>query len=182
VSEGVAGELALKELGSQRGLANIETRLAAAEALPFADASFDAVLCRFSAHHWQDFEAGLRQARRVLKPGGLAVFIDIVGPASPLLDTHLQAMELLRDASHVRNYSVAEWAGAFSRTGFALRSTSLRRLRMAFATWVARTRTPPEAAAAIRALQQAAPPRVRTYFAIEDDGSFELEAAAFELN
>ena len=53
--------------------------------------------------------AGLRQARRVLRAGAPAVFIDVVSPEAPALDTFLQAIELLRDVSHVRDYSVAEW-------------------------------------------------------------------------
>src|ERR1700710_2448799 len=95
---------AVARTAAGRGLCNIHTRQAAAEALPFEDAQFDFVLCRFSVHHWQDMQAGLREARRVLRPRGCAVFIDRVPPADPVLDTHLQAIELLRDASHVRNY------------------------------------------------------------------------------
>ena len=77
-----------------------------------ADGAFDFLACRYSAHHWRDLDAGLRQARRVLRPNAAAVFIDAVSPGAPLLDTHLQAVELLRDTSHVRDYSVAEWTAA----------------------------------------------------------------------
>ncbi len=164
-----------------RGLHNIETCHAAAENLPFAAASFDAVLCRFSAHHWQDLAAGLREARRVLKPGGMALIIDTVAPDQAVWDTHLQALELLRDASHVRNYTVSQWVAALAQAGFSLRGFTLRTLRMVFCTWVARTQTPPPMQAAIRQLQQGAPPAVQTYFALGEDGSFDLKAAAFEL-
>jgi SAM-dependent methyltransferase len=169
------------EQAAARGLQNIETRQAAAEELPFADASFDVVLCRFTAHHWHNLEAGLREARRVLKPGGLAVFIDTVAPAGRVLDTHLQAMELLRDTSHVRNYSVAEWVAALAQAGFSLRDFTLRTLRMEFAVWVARTKTPPAMQAAIRHLQLGAPEGVKTHFAIGEDGSFDIGSAAFVL-
>ena len=80
---------------AERGLTNIATRQAPAEQLPFEDGRFDIVLCRFTAHHWRDFEAGLREARRVLAPGGIAVFIDCVAPAAAVLDTHLQVVEVL---------------------------------------------------------------------------------------
>ncbi len=163
----------------ERGLANIRTQAGAAEALPFPAASFDAVLSRFTTHHWPDRDAGLREARRVLKAGGLAVFIDTVAPGDPVLDTHLQAVELLRDVSHVRNYTVAEWVAALARAGFALTAVSARRLRMEFPAWIARTRTPALHASAIRALQEAAPPAVRAYFAIDAEGSFDLDGVTF---
>lgn len=172
----------VRENAAARGFETIVTRRAAAEALPFADAMFDAVLCRFSAHHWQDLAAGLGEARRVLKPGGLAVFIDTVAPEPRVLDTHLQAVELLRDPSHVRNYSVSEWVAALDAAGFVRGDFSLRRLRMEFENWTARTRTPPEMVAAIRALQLGAPEGVKTHFAIGADGGFDLEAATFVLS
>jgi len=168
---------AVAATAAERGLRNIVVQQAAAENLPFAEAAFDMVLCRFTAHHWQDMEAGLREARRVLKPGGRALFIDTIAPAGAALDTHLQSVELLRDVSHVRSYSLAEWAAALARSGFMLEGVTIRRLRMEFASWIARTRTPPQHAAAIRSLQDGAAEAVRTYFAIGEDGSFDLEAA-----
>ena len=65
---------------AEKGLANIETQQAPAENLPFADATFDFLGCRYSAHHWRDFVAGLREARRVLTKGATAVFIDAYAP------------------------------------------------------------------------------------------------------
>jgi SAM-dependent methyltransferase len=72
-----------------------------AEVLPFADSHFDCVISRYSAHHWHDVPAALREVRRVLKPDGLALLIDTAGGETPLLDTHLQAIEILRDPSHI---------------------------------------------------------------------------------
>ncbi|WP_323989854.1 class I SAM-dependent methyltransferase [Nguyenibacter sp. L1] len=172
---------AVARTAAARGLANIVTRQAAAESLPFADARFDAVLCRFSTHHWRDMESGLRQARRVLKPGGFAIFADVVAPADPLCDSWLQTLELLRDITHVRDYAVTEWVAACGRAGFAVQAVTPRRLRMDFADWVARTRTPQARITAIRALQQDAPESVRRHFAIEVDGSFLLDTASFVL-
>ncbi len=172
---------AVTETAAARGLPNITVTQAAAEQLPFDNASFDFVVCRFSAHHWHNLEAGLREARRVLKTGGQAIWIDAVAPADPLLDTHLQAFELLRDPSHVRNYSVAEWVGALARSGFTCRGITARKLRMEFPVWIARTAATPEQASAIQSLQAGAPESVRTHFAIAADGSFDLDTITIEV-
>jgi SAM-dependent methyltransferase len=162
---------------AERGLNNVTTRQAAAEQLPFADACFDMVLSRFTTHHWQNMEAGLREARRVLKPSHRAVFIDVIAPADALLDTHLQTVELLRDVSHVRDYAMVQWVGALTRAGFQLEGVTNRRLFMDFPVWIARTRTPPEHAAAIRSLQQGAPASVKAHFEIDDSGGFFIDVA-----
>jgi len=164
----------------RRGLTRIETRQGAAETLPFPEASFDAVLTRYSAHHWRDVPAALAQARRVLKPDGLLVACDIVSPEEPLLDTHLQAVELLRDPSHVRDYRVSEWRAMLAAAGFDPGPPLASRPRMEFASWIARMRTPEVNVAAIRALQASAPAEVAAYFAIEADGSFLLDSVLIE--
>jgi ubiquinone/menaquinone biosynthesis C-methylase UbiE len=52
----------------------IEYRQADALALPFEDASFDAVACQFGAMFFPDKVQGYKEARRVLKPGGRFFF------------------------------------------------------------------------------------------------------------
>ena len=163
-----------------RGLGNIETVEAPAEHLPFEDESFDFLGCRYSAHHWRDFDGGLREARRVLRRGAPAVFIDAYSPGPPLFDTHLQAIELLRDTSHVRDYTASEWLAALARSGFALQGCRTWRLRMDFPVWTARMRTPDENVRAILALQAAASAETRAHFAIEADGSFMLDILMIE--
>jgi SAM-dependent methyltransferase len=163
----------------ERGLGNLRTVQGPAERLPFADASFDLVLSRYSAHHWRDFAAGLREAARVVRPGGRAGFVDAVSAGGPACDTFLQAVELLRDTSHVRDRTRAEWEAALADAGLLAGATTAFRVRLDFATWVARMRTPAPLVAAIRALQDAATDTVRQHFAIEPDGSFMLDVALF---
>jgi SAM-dependent methyltransferase len=165
---------------TRRGLANLATRRGAAEQLPFPDASFDAVITRFSAHHWRDLAAALKEARRVMKPGGRAVFIDAVSPGTPLLDTFIQAIELFRDPSHVRDYAVAEWCALLAGAGFAVTAVTPRRVAIAFGPWIERMQTPALQADAIRAVVGRMPAEVIAHFAIAADGSFELDAATIE--
>jgi ubiquinone/menaquinone biosynthesis C-methylase UbiE len=58
-----------REKAARRGLANFKTRLCDACALPFADNSFDAVLCRFGFMFFPDVGTAVREFSRVAKPG-----------------------------------------------------------------------------------------------------------------
>lgn len=165
---------------AEHGLSNLVACQGAVEALPFDDAAFDIVMSRVSAHHWRDLDAGLREAARVLKPGGLAAIVDAVSPAQPLLDTWFQTLELLRDSSHVRDYSPAEWQAALTRAGLIPTAMTSFRVRLDFESWVARIGTPPELVAAIRALHARISAPVARHYALETDGSFTIDVALFE--
>ena len=171
---------AVSAAAAERGLKNVITRQGAVEHLPFEDASFDFVFSRYSAHHWHDFPAALRESRRVLKSGGRAVFMDVISPGPALLDTYLQSVELLRDPSHLRDYSLGEWVAAVSSAGFAPARIVQRRIRLEFASWIARMRTPEVHAQAIRSLQREMSDEVAKHFAIEADGSFSIDTMSLE--
>jgi len=162
-----------------RGLSNVVTKQGAAETLTCPSAAFDVAVSRYSTHHWLDLPVGLAQMRRVLKTGGLAIFMDVITSGSPLLDTWLQTLELLRDPSHVRNYSVTEWQAMLSTAGFKPGAVSLFRLRLDFSSWISRMNTPEAHVQAIRSLQQRASADVSGRLAIESDGSFTLDTMLF---
>ncbi|MGE0714485.1 MAG: class I SAM-dependent methyltransferase [Alphaproteobacteria bacterium] len=171
---------AVAATAADRGIANIATLQGRVERLPFPDADFDMVLTRYSAHHWSDVPAGLAEARRVVRPDGIAIVIDTIGPPSPLLDSHLQAIELLRDPSHVRDYSLAEWQRMLADAGFRPRVLSQRRSMLDFAVWIKRMDTPETHVRAIRSLQDGAAAEIARHFDFRPDGSFLLDAATIE--
>jgi demethylmenaquinone methyltransferase / 2-methoxy-6-polyprenyl-1,4-benzoquinol methylase len=53
-------------------------------ALPFEGASFDAVVVGFGVRNVEDLEAGIRELRRVLRPGGRLGILEITTPRGPL--------------------------------------------------------------------------------------------------
>jgi ubiquinone/menaquinone biosynthesis C-methylase UbiE len=169
----------VRQAAAHKGLGNIDTVQAQADALPFEDGHFCAVATRYSAHHWTALEASLREMHRVTKPGGHLLVIDILGHEDALVDTHLQAMEVLRDRSHVRNRSATQWAALLRDAGFTVHDQTQWPVRLAFADWVARMRTPALQTDAIRRLQQGAPQEVQQALAIEPDGSFTPRAGLF---
>ena len=108
--------------------ANVAFVQSDATALPFADASFDLATCRLAAHHFTDVAAAFRDVRRVLRPGGRFVLVDNYAPDDAALDTFINEVEKLRDASHVRNHTIAGWresleisAGRVRRAGHVCR-------------------------------------------------------------
>lgn len=58
-----------------QGVSNLECKLVDAQFLPFLKESFDAVTCRFGLMFFPNCDRALRECRRVLAPGGKAVFL-----------------------------------------------------------------------------------------------------------
>jgi len=81
--------------------------VAPAEHLPFADGSFDVVACRVAAHHFEDVEAAVREMARVARDSVLVSDNLFVSEGAEDADR-------VRDPSHVRNHTEAEWRGFFS--------------------------------------------------------------------
>jgi ubiquinone/menaquinone biosynthesis C-methylase UbiE len=57
-----------------KALRDVDWRQADATALPFDDGSFDAVVCQFGLMFYPDKAKGVREAWRVLRPGGQYLF------------------------------------------------------------------------------------------------------------
>lgn len=168
-----------RHLADERSLNNVTFRLGDVEQLPFDDGEFDLVVSRYSAHHWPHPQRALAEFRRVLRPGGRLILSDIVSFDSFVLDTFVQAIELLRDPSHVRDHTAAQWVELFAGADLAAEVCFTWGLRLDFADWVARMRTPEINITAIRSLFHSAPTDVRAALLVEDDCSFTFQGAIF---
>jgi SAM-dependent methyltransferase len=99
------------------GLENVTWQLCNIPPLPFADQTFSIVTSRFALHHLLDPLAVLKEMRRVCLPGGRIVIAD--SAPSPEKADAFNAMERLRDPSHVRAMPVEQLRGLFRDAGLA---------------------------------------------------------------
>jgi SAM-dependent methyltransferase len=106
-----------EKLQAERGIENVEFRVADAHELPFDDDAFDIVTCRRAAHHFSDISRSLQEMTRVLKPGGRLVIDDRTVPEDDFADATLNRLDRLHDHSHVRQYRPSEWRGMMQEAG-----------------------------------------------------------------
>lgn len=162
----------VRKNAAERNLVNIETRKGDVENLPFADASFDIVTSRYSAHHWPQPQRAVAEIRRILKPGGQFVLSDIVSFDDFTTDTFVQTIELLRDPSHVRDHTVVQWMIMLQDAGFTATLEFSWDLRLEFESWTKRMATPPDQVAMLRKVMDFAPSEVREALKVEADHTF----------
>ena len=160
------------ELAQEQELKNVAFSVAAAEALPFADASLDLVTCRLAPHHFQDVRAFVSEVHRVLRPDGLFCMTDSVSPESEKLIAWQNRVETLRDNSHVYGYPPSQWDTMIVDAGFFLERTShVRNAQMSFLWWVRPQQNPPEIVQKIRdAFAQLSPDEAREYYTVKPAG------------
>jgi ubiquinone/menaquinone biosynthesis C-methylase UbiE len=170
----------VKHLAQERSLDNITTRQGDVEAMPFDSDSFDMVLTRYSAHHWPNLGTALRECARVLKPQGRLIISDVIAPEEAARDTFLQAVELLRDPSHVRDHSVAQWRALLNEAGFKADLVKIRPIDLDFADWVARMQTPPLYIDALHNLFAGASSEIRSAMHLRDNDDFTIYGALFQ--
>lgn len=152
-----------RKLCAEAGL-SIETRLFPAEAMPFADGSFDLVTVRVASHHFSSPAAFIRETARVLKPGGHFLLIDgSVPDEDPETEEWLHQVEKWRDPSHGRFLSRKAWEELVHEAGLTVQRTEMHPLKQPDLAWYFETAATPPAnrQKVLQAVQQASE-RVRT--------------------
>lgn len=165
---------------AKRGLNNLETVAGPAEKLPFAGSSFDLVISRYSAHHWRDLPQAIKEIWRVLRSSGVLLLVDVISPGVPELDVFLQTIEMLRDPSHIRDYSAGSWLRIVANASLRVDRMKTFRLPLDFASWTKRQNTPEVFSQAILGLQGRVSSAVQEYFELSPQGDFTVDVIVLE--
>jgi SAM-dependent methyltransferase len=119
--------------------------LSRAEDIPFADGSFDVVVCRIAAHHFADVGKAIAEMARV--SNRLVVIEDTL-----YLSEQQEEAEKLRDPSHVRSYGEDEWKELLVGAGLEVEQVEFFDKVHPLADWLARTGCEGEEAARVTEL------------------------------
>ncbi len=142
---------------------------------------FDLITARHTLHHHTDPAATLREAARLLRPGGRLVVADEVTPDSSDsgLDAWYDAVERARDPTHVRAYTMDEWRAFVAGAGLTwIVGDSDTRYDIDVASWLERMNPDAETTSAVYTLFDAADVSTRDVFSIEYSGG---RAVRFQL-
>ncbi len=113
--------------------------------LPFPDAQFDVVVCRFAFHHLDDPGLAAREMARVCRPGGLVAVVDMLAEDS-VLAARRDELERLRDPSHTRALARDELVGLLRDAGIGAELVAERHRTLDAVRWIKQGQ-PAEAAA-----------------------------------
>jgi ubiquinone/menaquinone biosynthesis C-methylase UbiE len=109
-----------RERCAEAGFPNVLFEEGSASDMPFPDACFDVVLTRLSIHHFREPCRVLDEMRRVSKKGGTIIIADLVSSEFPEKSALQNAIEVLRDPSHVRMYAASELASLVAGAGLRI--------------------------------------------------------------
>ena len=143
-----------KKKAEKAGLDHLTFVLGDAAELPFLDNSFSIVLSRLAFHHFPEVERPFAEMTRVLGPEGKLVLIDMEAADESLREME-DAIETMRDPSHIRNLSQKEMLALYEKQGLNIECCETVRMPMKLKNWMAHTETPPDVRDAIRAKMEA---------------------------
>lgn len=89
----------------ERGLDNVQFTVCEVENLPFQKATFDVIITRLTLHHFDSPAQAVAEINRALRIGGRLVIADIVSSENRCEAELHNALEILRDPSHVKMMS-----------------------------------------------------------------------------
>ncbi len=139
---------------AEAGLTNVRCMLGQAEELPFDDGVFDAVVARSALHHFPRPGIALGEMARVLRPSGRVVIVDVMSAENPEDSALHNALEILRDPSHVRMLAKSELFAHLQDAGLEVQTVAEWINHREFGEWL-KIANAPERVAPLRVIMSA---------------------------
>jgi ubiquinone/menaquinone biosynthesis C-methylase UbiE len=127
------------------GLKNVRFELGRAEELPFEKESFDCVVTRLTVHHFTDPRKVMKEVVRVTRRNGRVVVADFLSSGNEADAALHNALETLRDPTHVRSLSADELRELLRESGLRIISRTTWERQRDFDEWVGITNAPERA-------------------------------------
>ncbi len=132
--------------------ANVVVEPADPHELPYADETFDLVICGPSFHHLAGPRIVIREMARVARAGGRVVVEDIIASEQSVRARYQDRLERLRDRSHPSYLRLSQMIAYFGEAGLDLRSIQVHDLPREFNEWLIGGRSTPAGIEHIRRL------------------------------
>jgi ubiquinone/menaquinone biosynthesis C-methylase UbiE len=137
------------------GCANVVFMCGDAAALPFLEGSFDVVVSRFAAHHFEEPERVVAEMARCTRPGGHVALVDLVADEDARVASEQNRLERLRDPSHTRILAAIEMQALLAEAGLEAIDVATRPLERRLGPWLDQAQADEAARAEIHAALQA---------------------------
>ena len=148
VQEVVAYDLTPEMLDKARqrcekaGLKNVRFKLGSAEELPFKNKSFDCVVTRLTVHHFPDPRRVMEEVVRVTRRKGKVVVADVVSSEDEEGAALHNALETLRDPTHVQMLSTSGLLELLKESGLKITSKVTWEMKRDYDEWIRITNAP----------------------------------------
>ncbi len=126
----------------EAGLKNVHFELGKAEQLPFDEESFDCVVTRLTIHHFLDPHRVMKEVVRVTRRGGKVVVAEVVSSENEEEAALHNALETLRDPTHVWMFSPSKMLELFQSNGLRITSTVTWEMKRDYDEWIRITNAP----------------------------------------
>jgi len=135
---------------SDEGVDNVAFLRGDAYALPFAEDTFDVVVCRYALHHIEDPVAVLQRMIRVCRPGGTVAVEDLVVSEHTRRGNYQNAFERRRDPSHARALPLSTPLQTVAEPGVEVEDVRTGALIPEVEPWLSDAETPERRAGEVR--------------------------------
>jgi ubiquinone/menaquinone biosynthesis C-methylase UbiE len=155
-------------LATKEDAPSVRFELGDAMKIDYASSTFDIVTTRRAAHHFDNVPKFLREAKRVLRPGGRLGVVDMSPPEGA--ETFSNKIEWLRDKSHTEAFTPSSWKSMVSRAGFRILSADVLGDAVTFQRWLYPVEPGGPEEEAIRSAWGSASPRVKKLLEAKFEG------------